>query len=192
MKVNRTLMRRSRQLHNYAAITLLLLMGFFGVTGLTLNNPQWFINSTFEKDIEFSLNNYQQPQELSFTPAQIQQLEDQLEVTFSHIDWEVDGELAFLDSQMPGGFVSGELDLANGQLNAGLTSYGVWGWLNDLHKGRHTGIVWKWLLDISSLLILIFCLSGLVLILPSRRNLKLSTALGMATAVICGAVLAYF
>jgi len=191
MKVNKTLMHWSRKLHNYAAISLLLLLSFFGVTGLTLNNPQWLSNNSYEEDVEISLNHYQRSQPLSFTPSQIQQLENQLDVSFSRIDWESDGDLAFLDSQMPGGFVSGELNLSSGLINASLTHYGIWGWLNDLHKGRHTGLAWKLLLDISSLIILIFCVSGLVLILPSRRHLKPSAMVGLATAIICTAVLAY-
>lgn len=191
MKVNKTLWRWSRLLHIYAAVALLFLLSFFALTGISLNHPDWFVGAASEHEVNFQLQNFNSSQGLNFSPGQILQIEQQLETRFSKLKLEQDGELVFIDAQMPGGFVSGELDLNNGDLLASLTRYGVWAWLNDLHKGRHTGTAWRLLLDVSSILVLLFCFSGLVLLLPNRRYLKPATYLGILTAGLCGAVLLY-
>lgn len=192
MKVNKTLWRWSRLLHVYAAVALLLLLSFFAVTGITLNHPDWFSGQTEEHDIEFQLPNFNTNNDLNFKPEQIRIIEQQLNVNFSQLKFERDGDLAFIDAQMPGSFINAELDLNTGQVAASITSFGTWAWLNDLHKGRHTSISWRWLLDISSVLILLFCFSGLVLLLPNRRHLKPAMYLGLLTALICAGVIVYF
>jgi len=191
MKVNKTLWRWSRLLHIYAAVALLFLLSFFALTGISLNHPDWFVGAASEHELGFQLENFSPSQGLNFSPEQILQIEQQLEIRFSKLKLEQDGELLFIDSQMPGAFVSGELNLNNGKLLASRTDYGAWAWLNDLHKGRNSGSAWKLLLDVSSVLILLFCLSGLVLLLPNRRYLKPATYLGILTASLCGAVLLY-
>ena len=191
MKVNKTLWRWSRLLHIYAAVALLFLLCFFSLTGITLNHPDWFVGEAVEQELEFKLEGFEYQQGLNFNPTQIQQIEQQLNASFKQLKFEHDGDVVFIDAQMPGGFVSGELDLSNGQVLASSTSFGTWAWLNDLHKGRHTNFIWKLLLDFSSVLILLFCISGLILLLPNRRYLKPATYLGIATAAVCGLVIAY-
>lgn len=185
MKVNKTLWRWSRLLHIYAAVALLFLLLFFAFTGITLNHPDWFIGEAQEQELEFQLVNYEASQGLTFSPAQVTQLENELGVSFGKLKLEDDGDVIFFDAQMPGAFASGELELESGLVSASRSDSGLWAWLNDLHKGRHTGFAWKLLLDISSVLILLFSLSGLVLLLPNKRYLKPAMLLGLVTAAIC-------
>lgn len=191
MKVNKTLWRWSRLLHTYAAVALLFLLGFFAMTGITLNHPDWFTGHSTERELEFQLPNYSKSSTLNLTPKQIQIIEHKLQANFSQLKFEHDGNLVFMDAQMPGGFITGEIALDNGMVLANITNFGVWAWLNDLHKGRHTGLTWRWLLDISSALIILFSLSGLILLLPNRRHLKPAIYLGALTAGCCALVLIY-
>ncbi|MBB6523595.1 PepSY-associated TM helix domain-containing protein [Pseudoteredinibacter isoporae] len=185
MKVNKTLWRWSRLLHIYAAIALLLLLLFFAFTGITLNHPSWFVGEAQEQEIEFQLDAYKAEQGAQFSPNQIGQIEQALGLNFSQLKIEDDGEVLFFDAQMPGGFASGELELESGLVTASRSDFGVWAWMNDLHKGRHTGLAWKLLLDVSSVLILLFSISGLILLLPNRRYLKPAVYLGFLTAAVC-------
>ncbi len=185
MKVNKTLWRWSRLLHIYAAVALLLLLLFFAFTGITLNHPNWFVGEAQEREIEFQLDAYNAEQGAQFSPNQIGQIEQALGLSFSQLKIEDDGEVLFFDAQMPGGFASGELELESGLITASRSDFGVWAWMNDLHKGRHTGLAWKLLLDVSSVLILLFSLSGLILLLPNRRYLKPAVYLGFLTAAVC-------
>src|SRR3546814_1996679 len=44
------------------------------------------------------------------------------------------------------------------------TDRGWIAYLNDLHKGRHTGAAWSWFLDLFAVACLVFSLTGLVLL----------------------------
>ncbi|GAA6153620.1 PepSY-associated TM helix domain-containing protein [Pseudoteredinibacter isoporae] len=189
MKVNKTLWRWSRLLHIYAAVALLLLLLFFAFTGITLNHPSWFVGEAQEQEIKLQLNAYHANQGVHFSPDQIGQIEQALGLRFSQLSIEDDGDVLFFDAQMPGGFASGELEMESGFITASRSDFGVWAWMNDLHKGRHTGFAWKLLLDVSSVLILLFSISGLILLLPNRRYLKPALYLGCLTAVLCAIAL---
>ena len=43
-------------------------------------------------------------------------------------------------------------------------------WLNDLHKGRHTGPVWSVLIDVTAGLLGVMAVSGIWLLLYVRRR----------------------
>ncbi len=189
MKVNRNLFRWARLVHNYAAIALLLLLVFFSFTGLTLNHPDWLAGDAIEEDHNFILMDFDSDQGVSFTPTQIKQLEAELDVSFSKLSLEQEDDLLFIDVQLPGRFIVGELDVYSGEIMVTDTRYGITAWLNDLHKGRHTGLAWILLLDISALLILVFSLTGLVLLLPSQRYLKPSSLIGLAMVGVTGVAL---
>ena len=45
-----------------------------------------------------------------------------------------------------------------------VTTRGWIAYLNDLHKGRHTGTAWSWFLDLFAGAAVIFCLTGLLLL----------------------------
>ncbi|MBL4826283.1 MAG: PepSY-associated TM helix domain-containing protein [Spongiibacteraceae bacterium] len=189
--MNKTLLRWSRLLHVYAAIALLLILGFFAFTGITLNHANWFVGKGHERDINFQLQHFSHQQGLYFSPEQIRQLESQLRVSFTELSIEFDDDVAFLDAQMPGRFVSGEIDLRSGQVQASYTRFGIWALFNDLHKGRHTRPFWTFLLDFFSVLTLIFCVSGLVLVFPNKRHRKTSMYVGVATLGVLVLAVAY-
>lgn len=185
MKVNKKLWKWSRALHLYAAVALLVLLTFFSFTGITLNHPDMLPGKAQEQDITFQLNSFSPNQGLLFTQSQIQQFEEMLGTRFTQLSIEADGDYALLDAQSPGNFVSGELNLDTGDVSAQLTSFGIWALMNDLHKGRHTNTAWSWIIDITSVLTILFCFSGLVLLLNHRRFVRESMIAGAATLLAC-------
>ena len=72
-------------------------------------------------------------------------------------EW-TDGE-AYVALPRPGG--DGWLRLSSdGSAEHEVTSRGAVSWLNDLHKGRHTGLVWSWFIDLFAVACLVFCITG--------------------------------
>lgn len=61
----------------------------------------------------------------------------------------------------PGGDAWLRFDLVEGEAEYELTDRGWVSWLNDLHKGRHTGAAWSWFIDVFAFTCLVFSLSGL-------------------------------
>lgn len=64
----------------------------------------------------------------------------------------------------PGGDAWVSLDLETGEARYEHTDRGWISYLNDLHKGRHTGTVWKGFLDVFAVACVVFTLTGLVLL----------------------------
>ena len=49
------------------------------------------------------------------------------------------------------------------------------GLLNDLHKGRYSGKLWQWLIDISAGFMLLFSITGLVILLQNAKHRRLAS-----------------
>jgi hypothetical protein len=77
-------------------------------------------------------------------------------------EWSAD-EL-YVPLPRPGGDAWLRVDLASGAVEYELTDRGWISYLNDLHKGRHTGVVWMWFIDIFAAACLIFSLTGLLIL----------------------------
>ncbi|MBK5915399.1 PepSY-associated TM helix domain-containing protein [Rhodocyclus purpureus] len=70
----------------------------------------------------------------------------------------------YLPLPRPGGDAWLRIERDSGAVEYELSERGVIAWLNDLHKGRHTGVAWRWFIDIFSVACLIFALTGLLLL----------------------------
>lgn len=71
----------------------------------------------------------------------------------------------------PGGDAWLSIDLETGELLYSKTYRGWIAYLNDLHKGRNTGTSWAVFLDVFSVACIVFCFTGLLLlILHAKRR----------------------
>ena len=70
----------------------------------------------------------------------------------------------YLGLPRPGGDAWLSIDRESGEVTHEVTHRGAISYLNDLHKGRHTGTAWSWFIDIFSVASVVFCLTGLVLL----------------------------
>jgi hypothetical protein len=73
-------------------------------------------------------------------------------------------EEVYVSLPRPGGDAWMAVDLETGEAEYERTDRGVIAYLNDLHKGRHTGVAWSWFLDVFACACLIFSLTGLLLL----------------------------
>ncbi len=71
----------------------------------------------------------------------------------------------------PGGDAWLSIARDSGAVAYEVTDRGWIAYLNDLHKGRHTGEAWRWFIDLFAAAAMVFCLSGLLLLyLHSNRR----------------------
>lgn len=175
MMVHRSLLSASRTIHVYLSLALLLMLVFFAITGITLNNPDRFTSeattetATLNAPPDLPRNDDDQIIESPELAAWLrQQFGIRLELaTVSHED-----DFLVIDYQAPGSVTVLEIDQTLDEAVVEHTDYGVVSMLNDLHKGRHADVLWSWLIDISGVLTVLFSLAGLVLLLPNQRRLK--------------------
>jgi hypothetical protein len=73
-------------------------------------------------------------------------------------------EEIYLALPRPGGDAWLRIDRESGEAEYEVTDRGWISYLNDLHKGRHTGGAWRWFIDIFSAACLVFSLSGLLIL----------------------------
>jgi hypothetical protein len=77
-------------------------------------------------------------------------------------EWSADE--VYVPLRRPGGDAWLRIGLEDGAVEYELTDRGWISWLNDLHKGRHTGVAWSWFIDIFAAACLIFSITGLLIL----------------------------
>ena len=171
-----------RQLHTWhwisSAVSLSGLL-LFAITGFTLNHAGDIEGSpkTVQKAAQLpapllkTIAPDNKPDTKKPLPAPVA---DWVRATFptraeGEAEWSADE--VYLALPRPGGDGWIAIDRATGAVTSESTDRGWVSYLNDLHKGRHTGPVWSWFIDVFAFACLVFALTGLVLLwLHSRRR----------------------
>lgn len=164
-----------RWIHIYASLAGLFAILFFSVTGLTLNHPDWTFGQRRVKtegrgSVDASW----------VAPALAEEKLDRLRLV-EHLratagarglveDFRVDEVEITLSFQGPASALEFVIERKTGAYRSSGHSEGWVAWINDLHKGRHTGRGWAWLIDVSASLLVFVSLSGLALLLYLRRR----------------------
>ena len=189
MQINKNTLSLSRLIHVYVSMALLTLLLFFSVTGITLNHPEWFSEHQAEIEeaelvIDLKLIN-NPPLSLQQITQVVAVVEQKLAISLTNAVIESTSDELFFSIKKAGENTAITLDLASGELFFERTDYGLWALLNDLHKGRNTSVFWGWIIDITSMLCIVFAISGFILAMPQRRfNRTLSLSLGVTIAMI--------
>ncbi len=178
-------LKRMHEWHWISSAMALLGLLFFALTGFTLNHASSFEASkqqftTERKDIPAALldslrADLRDNGEGEAEPTE--PLRKWIRATFAvetahrTADWKSD-EIQ-LTLERPGGDAWIQLDLTRGVAEYHLTNAGWIAYLNDLHKGRHTGAVWSWFLDLIVVACVIFSVTGFVILKmhATRRQL---------------------
>lgn len=188
-----TTQRWTRILHAYTSMAALLLVLFFGATGLTLNHPEWDLGfDTTRSEVTGDL-----PADAVGEDGAVELLALSEHLRAAHgVRGEVtefgstDGE-GFISYRGPGYAAEARFDSASGTYALTSEQQGVVGVLNDLHKGRDTTSSWSWLIDAAAVFLVVISLTGLVLQLVLRRRRTSALVLagaGGAVAVALGVI----
>jgi uncharacterized protein len=164
-------LRQMRQWHWISAAICLIGMLLFSFTGIALNHA-----SQIEARPQVTSRTGRVPDELlrqvKSEPAKAKRpvptalrtwIADQLAVHVGEREAEWSDEI-YVSLPRPGGDAWLSIDLTSGEARYERTERGWIAYLNDLHKGRHTGTAWSWFLDLFAGACVVFCLTGLVLL----------------------------
>ena len=198
-----TFLRLSRadllaQLHRWHWISsalCLLAMLAFAISGITLNHAAQIEaqpvvttrTATLPSPLLASVRTAAPQAPLS--PAVRTWLQQALDARIAAVPVERSAQEVYLALPRPGGDAWLRIALADGAVEYERSERGWIAYLNDLHKGRHTGPAWSWLLDALAVLCLVFCVSGFLLLKMHARQ-RPSTWPLLLFGLVCPVLLA--
>ena len=165
------------QWHWISSAIALVGMLLFAITGITLNHA-----AQIEAKPTVNTRDGELPKALLAAlagnkdgnaplPASVKQWierEWRLELPDTPAEWSA-AEVA-VSMPRPGGDAWLRIERATGALEYERTERGWISYLNDLHKGRHTGAAWSWFIDAFSLACIVFTVTGLVILKMHAAN----------------------
>jgi hypothetical protein len=108
-------------------------------------------------------------------PAELQAwVERELSVPTAGREAEWSDDEIYLSLPRPGGDAWLRLALSDGEVEYERTDRGWLAYLNDLHKGRHTGAAWSWFIDLFAAATLVFSVTGLFILKMHAGNRPLT------------------
>lgn len=193
-----------KQLHLWhwvsSAISLVALL-MFSVTGITLNNA-----GLFESKARISSGQAQLPDAVlratlaaASSSAHASAKRAELPPYLRHwlrqqwgfktegllAEWSADE--VYLSMPRPGGDAWLRITLPGGEAEYERSERGAVAYLNDLHKGRHSGPVWSWFIDLFGVACLLFAITGLLILkmhAVKRRSVWPLVAAGLVLPLV--------
>lgn len=179
-----------RQWHWVSSAICLAGLLLFSVTGITLNHAGSIeseprittVEVALPEDVSAALHETladpSEWQELPASLARFIQNTTGARITpyqFEQAQWSPD-EL-YISMPQPGGDAWLVLDGLSNELLYERTDRGVIAFLNDLHKGRHTGALWSLFIDGIAISCIVFALTGLWLLIRQQKQRPLTWAI---------------
>ncbi len=173
--LNRQFVDWCRTIHVYLTMLGLLILLLFGITGFTINHEDWFGATTprlHESHGPVS------PELLAHNDSLliVEHLRQDFHITGAMTSYDDVGDSIEVAFKEPGQLWNVEINKTTAQAQVHAEAYNFIAVLDNLHRGRYTGPAWHWVIDISALLIVLACFTGVVLwlTLPKRRQLGLA------------------
>ena len=163
----------SRMLHLYVSAALFSLLIFFCVTGITLNHIDWLSNSEeLTTSLKLPVIHIPLVKLSQLDTAPLDQLLNETLGLKKAKEISIDFELGEVtaDYSIPAGYAFATWYIYEGIVDVDYQKGSVFAIMNDLHKGRHTGEYWRWLIDISAVFILLFSLTGLIILFQQLKR----------------------
>lgn len=165
-------MRQLRQWHWISGAVSLVSMLLFSVTGITLNHSSAIeakpeittsdatIGEPFIETLKKEPRTGRSPLPADVAAEVTRAIG--VDVVGREAEWsETD---AYVALPRPGGDAWVSIDRESGAVTYEKTDRGWISYLNDLHKGRHTGSAWSLFIDMFALASVVFCVTGLLLL----------------------------
>lgn len=169
--------------HWVSSALCLIGMILFAVTGFTLNHASQIESkpriTTLRASVDAAQRERlaQQAGEIVKTRKGRAELPAELQA-WAKKNWQLDtpGEAEWSEEEIylslprPGGDAWMRLNLDDGEVEYERTDRGWISYLNDLHKGRHTGVAWSWFIDVFAGAALVFSITGLFILKMHAGN----------------------
>jgi|SRR5690606_17071057 len=165
------------QWHWISSALSLVGMLLFAITGITLNHASQIEakpvvtqqQATLPDELLAPLKAFAEAEPPPAKDAQLPEnvqgwLAEQMKVATDGKDVEWSPDEVYVALPRPGGDAWLRIGLEDGAVEYERTDRGWISWLNDLHKGRHTGAVWFWFIDVFAVCCLVFCITGLFIL----------------------------
>ena len=176
-----------RWLHIYLSMAGFALLLFFSVTGIALNHTEWFDDMQTTVNLKGSLDTMWLRGNIDKL-AIAESLRKTHEVRGTVSSFEADDEQVTVSFTGPGYAADAFIDRADGRYELTETRTGIWGVMNDLHKGRDTGDAWRWLIDASAVLMILISLTGMFMLFYLKRKRLAGWLVALAGLLIAWAV----
>ena len=168
----------ARWLHIYISSALFSLLLFFCISGVLLNHLSWINGAKQDGSLHARLPDklitqlpHFRDEPLQFAQQLIPILKTRYNLQRSRsIEWDADFAELLLDYPLPAGYALVTVSFNTGSYRIDYQTSGVLQILNDLHKGRNTGTVWSLVIDASAILMLIFALTGIIILVQNRKK----------------------
>lgn len=175
-------LRTLHQWHWISSAVCLLGMVMFSLTGITLNHAAQIESSPRVANRDGQLpaqmltslaaTAAKRPTRQSASlPGELEQwLAGNLALDVRDREAEWSPEEVYLSLPRPGGDAWLRIGLDDGAVEYESTDRGWISYLNDLHKGRHSGAAWSWFIDIFAVACLLFAITGLLILKMHAAN----------------------
>ncbi len=164
--------KKLHQWHWISSAICLIGMLFFALTGITLNHATLIPSDSQAEVREVPLSN-EVGLVLSVLPREgsaplpdglRRWAETALLIDLDTVSAEFSEDEIYVSLPRPGGDAWLSIDRHGKTARYEESRRGWISWLNDLHKGRHTGLAWVIFLDVFSAACVVFCVTGLLLL----------------------------
>lgn len=166
----------------------LVVVLFFGLTGLTLNHPSWRLGSGSSTEVVSGTlpAGFARDGAVDFL-AVSEYVRATHHVHGAVKDYGSTATEGTISYKNPGYAADLVFDVTTGGYRVTIEEQGLLGALNDLHKGRDTDPGWKWIIDVSAVFLVVVAVTGLGIQLfqrkRRRRALSVAASLGVLTIV---------
>lgn len=164
--------RWMRWLHVYTSMISLVIVLFFGLTGLTLNHPDWTLGGSTDRTTTTGTlpDGYVDGAGNVDFLAVSEYIRNHHDVSGSVTDHFVNGDEGDISYRAPGYAADLTFSLTDGTYELIVEQDGYVAVMNDLHKGRDAPSSWKWVIDVSAALLVVVSLTGLGIQLFQRKR----------------------
>ena len=175
MQINRKFLAFCRTIHIYLTLLGLFVLLLFGITGFTVNHEDWF-GATTPRVTESTGQTATALIEKNDRLAIVEHLRATFHISGAMTSFDDLEQTLSVGFKEPGQMWEIEIDKASGKTSVHNEAFNFVAMVNNLHRGRYAGPSWKWVIDISAILIVIACFTGVVLwlVLPKRRQLGIA------------------
>lgn len=181
----------SRRLHSWFSMFGLLVLLFFGFTGLTLHHQEWTFGIqpetvTTTGTLPAGSVNAGAPDYLVIS----EYLRANQGASGQITDYGLDGETGRISYAGPGSASTATFKTTDLSFEMTRTSHGLVTFANNLHRGEYTSTAWAWVIDVTAGLLILVSITGLILQLLIRKRrttalILLGSGVVIAVTLMC-------